>query len=485
MIKAEVQFKINDAKLQALYDKAEATEKQNIADFAGRPVLVEGGGYPDIWLETQPMGGEMYAKRNPDVAINNQLLFLEYQREDGRFPGLVSCKDGGLEPRFTHLQGYSLPFPALNLYYLLGLGRDYLELLYEKLEKFDAYLWRVRDSDGDGCLETWCVWDTGEDECSRFLDAPNEWPSDTPPTGYKTVPIESMNYMSFSYDGRRTLSEISALLGNGKQEYWANKAEQVRAKIRSYLWREELGACYDRNCNNQFMDVLFQGNIQAMHHGSFYPDMANLFIKEHMLNPEEFWTPVPLPSIAINNPFYRDEAVNNWSGFPQSLTYQRSIRALENYGYYHELTLLAQKYLPVVIKNGRFTQQFDPYTGESSLGWGNGDYGPCILSVLEFISRLYGVHLQRNEVYFGALGGVESSYTQVMGDREFTIESDGTTAKASSQGKELFTVSTGTCVITDANGKPKKVINTSGESQTIRFCGKERTLDSNEIWELN
>ena len=72
-----------------------------------------------------------------------------------------------------------------------------------------------------------------------------------------------------------------------------------------------------------------------------------------------------------------------------------------------------------------------------------------------------------------------------MGDREFTIESDGTTAKASSQGKELFTVSTGTCVITDANGKPKKVINTSGESQTIRFCGKERTLDSNEIWELN
>lgn len=30
----------------------------------------------------------------------------------------------------------------------------------------DGYLWSVRD----GCLETWCVWDTGEDNCARFLN---------------------------------------------------------------------------------------------------------------------------------------------------------------------------------------------------------------------------------------------------------------------------------------------------------------------------
>ena len=39
-----------------------------------RPVLVEGGGYEKIWLETQPMGGEMYALRNLEAAKNNVLL---------------------------------------------------------------------------------------------------------------------------------------------------------------------------------------------------------------------------------------------------------------------------------------------------------------------------------------------------------------------------------------------------------------------------
>lgn len=482
MIKAQVSFRPDCPWLKELFDRAEATQKQNIIDYAGRSVLVEGGGYPDIWLETQPMGGSMYAKRDPQTALNNQLFFLEQQREDGRFPGLIGCREGKVIPRFTHIQGYCLPFYALELYYILGLDKDYLELLYQGLERFDNYLWAVRDSDGDGCLETWCVWDTGEDECSRFLDAPNEWPESTPPTGFKTVPIESMNYMSYSYDGRNMLSKISALLGNGKEAYWAEKAEEVRKKVREYLWREEKGACYDRDCNNEFMDTLFQGNIQAMHHGLFYQDMAERFVREHLLNPDEFWTPVPLPSIAINDPMYRDEAVNNWSGFPQSLTYQRAIRALENYGFYHELTLLGKKYLKMVAKNRRFTQQFDPYTGESSLGWGNGDYGPCILSVMEYVSRMYGIHLQGEEIFFGTDGGFAYEYTQVMGDRRYRVESDGQICRGFLDEKELFTVSAGTRVIADRSGAVKQVINTSAEASVVRFCGQERTLEKNEVW---
>ena len=49
------------------------------------------------------------------------------------------------------------------------MGKDpgYLDLLYTTLERFDSYLWRVRDSDGDGCLETWCKYDTGEDHALR------------------------------------------------------------------------------------------------------------------------------------------------------------------------------------------------------------------------------------------------------------------------------------------------------------------------------
>ena len=71
-----VSFRTGDEKLQRVYDAAEEKCRLNLKDFGGRTVLVEGGGYEKIWLETQPMGGEMYALRNPEAALNNCLLFM-------------------------------------------------------------------------------------------------------------------------------------------------------------------------------------------------------------------------------------------------------------------------------------------------------------------------------------------------------------------------------------------------------------------------
>ena len=71
-----VSFFTEDKKLQRVYDAAEKKCLLNLKDFGGRTVLVEGGGYEKIWLETQPMGGEMYALRNLDAALNNCLLLL-------------------------------------------------------------------------------------------------------------------------------------------------------------------------------------------------------------------------------------------------------------------------------------------------------------------------------------------------------------------------------------------------------------------------
>ena len=53
-------------------------------------MLVEGGGYNNIWLETQPMGGASFGARNLTLALNNQLAFMRTQRQDGRLPGMIS-----------------------------------------------------------------------------------------------------------------------------------------------------------------------------------------------------------------------------------------------------------------------------------------------------------------------------------------------------------------------------------------------------------
>ena len=100
-------------------------------------------------------------------------------------------------------------------------------------------------SDGDGVLETWCVWDTGEDGCTRLVTrgAPSRWPFDKPPgaAGMPTprdsgkrywfypsedgrmpsldevrVPFASMDVMAYRYSGRSVLAKVARFDQPGK-----------------------------------------------------------------------------------------------------------------------------------------------------------------------------------------------------------------------------------------------------------------------------
>ena len=164
--------------------------------------------------------------------------------------------------------------------------------------------------------------------------------------------------MAYSYDAE-PLRDFD-ILGDGER-YVAGKSAYVKKKVKEYLWREEKHACYDRDENNEFLDILVHNNIRCMYHGLFDDDMAYRFLKYHLFNPEEFWTPMPLPSIAVNDKEFRNIPENNWSGQPEGLTFQRTIRALENYGHYAELVPVARLCLRLSVMTAS-SQQFDPFT---------------------------------------------------------------------------------------------------------------------------
>ena len=452
-----VSFQTEDALLQKLMDEAERKCLQNLKDFEGRTVLIEGGGYEKIWLETQPMGGEMYAKRNMTAAVNNQLLFMEYAREDGRIPGSIAMIDGRITPQFNKFQGFCFPAPALNVYYLMGKDPDYLDLLYGTLERFDDYLWRVRDSDGDGCLESWCKYDTGEDHALRYGDAPDWWTQETAPEGFQVVPMASIDVMSFSYSARDVLARISRIQGKPEREMaWRLKAERVRGKISTYLWNEERGACLDRDKYHNVMPVMIHNSLRAMYWGSLTQTQADRFVREHLLNPGEFWTKMPLPSVAVNDPLFRNVTTNDWSGQAEALTYQRAIRALENYGYDHLIPQLGRKLWEAIGEDCVFVQQYDPFTmkpSKVSLEGEQDAYGPAMLSVMEYVSRCYGVHVEGEKVYWGACEGAPCCYEQEWGDYLYKIENDGKNFAIFVNGKQIRQAEVGKKTVTDLRGK--------------------------------
>ena len=454
----KVVFRTDNALLQRLMDAAEIKSKKNVRMFGDRSVLVEGGGYEKIWLETQPMGGAMYAKRDLETGLNNQLMFMEYQREDGRIPGSITMIDGKVVPQFNKFQGFCFPTPALDMYYLTGKSPVYLQQLYETLRKFDEYLWRVRDSDQDGCLESWCKYDTGEDRARRYQDAPDPWEQETPPEGCQVVPMASMDVMSFSYSARETMAEIARLQGNTEQmERHLQDAGEISARMKDYLWDESRGAFFDRDRFHNRMPALIHNTLRCMYWHSCSQEMADRFVKEHLLNPNEFWTKMPLPSVAVNDPIFVNEPANDWSGQCEALTYQRAIHALEYYGYYELLPILGQKLFEAIGPECHFVQQYDPFTMKPSGIGPEGDsgqdaYGPAMLSVMEYCSRMYGVHIDREQLIWGTCTGANGSYEQKWNDHSYRIENDGEKAAAYIDNREVFLAKRGLRIQTDLDG---------------------------------
>ena len=462
-----VSFRTEDEKLRQVYGAAEKKCLLNLKDFSGDTVLVEGGGYEKIWLETQPMGGEMYALRNLTAAKNNVLLFMRHQRADGRLPGSIQQIGGKTVPQFNKYQGFCFPDPALNLYYLLGQDSGYLEQLKETLIRYDSCLWKTRHVSGDGLLSSFCVYDTGEDQALRYGDAPCWWEEDAPPEGFQVVPMASMDVTSWSYSARRTLAEICRIQGDPAAESWERKSAEVADALRRRLWDERRGALYDRDRSGKTIDILCHNTLRCMYWGSVSRSMADRFVKEHLLNPSEFWTPFPLPSVAADDPAFRNAPENNWSGQPEGLTYQRAIAALERYGYHPVVTELGKKLIDTVYANGcRFTQQYDPFTGKASLvdadshlpaepgreGRIQDAYGPTMLACLEYIAHRCGIHPHLGQVWFSLGSGKPYEYEAVFYGHRYEIRSSGEKAEIRADGKVLGRWSCGCRIVTDENG---------------------------------
>ena len=161
---------------------------------------------------------------------------------------------------------------------------------------------------------------------------------------------------------------------------------------------------------------------------------------------DKFWTRVPLPSIAANDPCFTNINFNNWGGQPQGLTYQRAIQALEQYGHVSEIRMLGKKWLYLLREQKKLVQQYDPFDGtpcvtrseglspageeseryEGITTLGPEGYGPTILAALEYISLLCGVNISFEKITWSAvLDWPSGTYTQFMYGHAYSLSQDG------------------------------------------------------------
>ena len=167
---------------------------------------------------------------------------------------------------------------------------------------------------------------------------------------------------------------------------WQQKAETLRQRIIQYCYDPEDQCFYDVDVDGNFVKI--RGDVLTRVLGEHVVEqpMFEEIYKRHIKNPDAFWTPYPLPSIAVNDPaFDHDLPPNSWGGASQALTALRAPRWFEQYGKTNDLCHLMERWVAAILAAPEFMQQLNPWTGGFSTSAG---YSPAMCVFIDFVDRL-------------------------------------------------------------------------------------------------
>ncbi len=373
-----------EAKYQQALDGLAANTRY-LLDFP-RPVLIEGGAYPGIWLECGPLEAAVYGRFFPEVAVASHEIFFYYQREDGWLPYKIAADN---RVGFSQIQ-MVVPIAATAWETAQATGReDFLERAYGACGRWDAWLMANRNTRGAGLCELFCEYDTGHDHSPRVQGLPRACPGGDARNcaDVRNLPWLAPDLSATVYGGRVALAAMAAALGHrAEAEAWQERAETLRAQIVRVCYDSRDVFFYDVDREGEFNRV--RGDVITRVFGEHVPDQ-DLFeqvYQRHIKDPQAFWTPYPLPSIAANDPsFDHSLPLNSWGGAAQALTALRAPRWMMHYGKTDDLRHLMTRWVAALLRADGFQQQMNPWTGAFSTSPG---YSPAMCVFIDFVDRL-------------------------------------------------------------------------------------------------
>ncbi len=236
------------------------------------------------------------------LAWGSLLTFLDNQRADGSLPNHVHLDH--VAPSGIYHADWGTR--VLDVYRVHP-DREALARAYEGLTRYAGHFYRERDAQGSHLYDHVNQWESGQEYMSRYVwvdDTADEWK----PMKRRLKGIDASVYV---YALERALAEMSRILGRGEEAAWDERADATRDAIRRLAWNPEIEAFVDCDPDLRRSQLVF-----AL---SFYPfatDIAEerhlVSIRRHLLDPDVFWTPFPVPASPLTDPEF--SAAPAWRG---------------------------------------------------------------------------------------------------------------------------------------------------------------------------
>lgn len=373
------------------------------------PLFLISEAYPGLWME-HTYDSVLLATMDPAyiyLAENAVNLFMDRQTEEGQLPFAVmdGAKMGG-ETKICYWQIQEcVSFFTLCLeVYRLNKDSAFLAKIYESGKKWDAWLRKYRMTTGRGLIEMFCGFDTGHDNSGRLegISCPGNYVLDGKPQNAGVLPpddgitpILAVDMNCNFYGDEMALAEMAELLGKPEEAAaWKASAAAVKEKLFHYCWNEEDAFFYDVNRNNvqrkYKSSTIFHLFLERVLDPAADGDKIERIYREHIKNPEEFWTPYPFPSMAVNDPSCADhKTFNCWGYYTQGGIVLRCSRWMDAYGWNKDYDTVCEKWMESWTKHYdtiKLAQEIDPFTGEPTpcSQW----YSSCMMAYLAAAKRL-------------------------------------------------------------------------------------------------
>jgi putative isomerase len=211
-------------------------------------------------------------------------------------------------------------YVALRVFLLTG-DRALLEQAYPTLRRAHDWWFEHRDGNGDGVLEHGSS-PTGEGTFVHTKQgAMDEAAMDNLPLfddavfdeRAHTLDLEEVGLNSLVVLDGQMLSRIATLLGRRDEAAaLTERADALAARVRERLWDPEREVFAARRWSGEFVESLAPTSFYPLVAGIATPEQAEALVRKHLLDPERFWGPRPLPSTAYDDPATPDDVY--WRG---------------------------------------------------------------------------------------------------------------------------------------------------------------------------
>ena len=325
--------------------------------------------YDAIWNWDTPFHVFALRETAPDVAKEQILQLCELQDKDPVNYGRIRCAYGAAWDE-EQAQPPLLSWSAVYLYDKVQ-DLEFVKQVYQPLVDFHNWWKNNRDINMNGIYEYQTCWETGWDDSPR-------WAAMSPVIGDLIglgviMRAEAIDLNCLMHIDTVSLAKMAEIIGkNDDAKSLREEAEALAQRINEKMWNEELGLYMDIDgVTGQMSGVKSPASFYPMLAGICPKDRAKRMVEEHLLNPKEFWTPLPVPVVSADDPNYNPN--NYWRGPVWVNINFIVITALRNYGYNEIANDMKAKTIDAITNSTNFMEYYNSQTGKGvgapNFGW--------------------------------------------------------------------------------------------------------------------